>query len=164
MGPNPRQYLPELIYFGPSPSFLRKVTCLIGTFASTQPFGITDKTGMSVTPSQFDLLSKLVDVTTIRHKVLAQNVANVNTPGYHKLSVTFDETLAARLDQQGNKNLRLMQPEIVEDNSSPERFDGNNVEIDREMMRLNKNVLLNNALLQIISTKTAMMRRAVNGQ
>ena len=119
---------------------------------------------MAVTPSQFDLLSKLVDVTTLRHKVLAQNVANVNTPGYRKLAVSFDETLAARLDRSGDKNLRSLQPEIFEDDSSPERLDVNNVDIDREMMRLNKNVLLNNTLLQIISTKTAIMRRAVTGQ
>ncbi len=119
---------------------------------------------MAVTPSQFDLLSKLVDVTAIRHKVLAQNVANVNTPGYHKLAVSFDETLAARMSRHGDKHLRTLQPEIVEDPTGIERLDGNNVDIDREMMRLNKNVLLNNTLLQILSTKTAMMRRAVSGQ
>ena len=119
---------------------------------------------MAVTPSQFDLLSKLVDVTALRHKVLAQNVANVNTPGYRKLSVSFDETLAAQFDQHGDKRIRGMQPEIFEDDSSPDRLDGNNVDIDREMMRLNKNTLLNNTFLQIISSKAAMMRRAVNGQ
>lgn len=119
---------------------------------------------MSVTPSQFDLLSKLVDVTTMRHKVLSQNVANVNTPGYQKLSLSFDETLAARLDRQGNKSLHAIEPQVYADDSSPTRLDGNNVDIDREMMRLNKNVLLNNTLLQIISTKAAMMRRAVGGQ
>jgi flagellar basal-body rod protein FlgB len=119
---------------------------------------------MSVTPSQFDLLSKLVDVTTMRHKVLAQNVANVNTPGYQKLGLSFDETLAARMDREGNKNVHALKPEVYADDSTPARLDGNNVDIDREMMRLNKNVLLNNTLLQIISTKAAMMRRAVNGQ
>lgn len=118
---------------------------------------------MAVTPSQFDLLSKLIDVTAVRHQVLAQNVANVNTPGYRKLTVTFDETLAAKLDKQG-KGVRALQAGIVEDNSSPDRLDGNNVDIDREMMRLNKNTLFNNTLLQIVSTKAAMMRRAVNGQ
>ena len=119
---------------------------------------------MSVTPSQFDLLSKLVDVTALRHKVLAQNVANVNTPGYRKLSVSFDETLAAQLDHKGDNRIHALKPELVEDNSSPDRIDGNNVDIDKEMMRLNKNTLLNNTFLQIISTKAAMMRRAIGGQ
>ncbi|WP_010583806.1 flagellar basal body rod protein FlgB [Schlesneria paludicola] len=118
---------------------------------------------MAVTPSQFDLLAKMVDVTQMRHKVLAQNVANVNTPGYRKLDVSFDETLAARLDHDHDKRLTTLQPQVYVDNSSPERLDGNNVDIDREMMRLSKNTLLNNALLQIITTKTAIMRRSMNG-
>ena len=119
---------------------------------------------MAVTPSQFELLSKLIDVTAVRHKVLAQNVANVNTPGYRKLSVSFDETLAARLEHEGSRDVKNLQPAIYEDDSTPSRVDGNNVDIDREMMRLNKNVLLNNALLLIIGTKAGMMRRAISGQ
>ena len=37
------------------------------------------------------------------------------------------------------------------------------MDIDAEMMRLNKNTLLNNAYLQIVATKTAMMRNAITG-
>lgn len=119
---------------------------------------------MAVIPSQFDLLSKMVDVTVLRHKVLSQNVANVNTPGYHNLDVSFDEQLASHMKQHGDAGVSRLQPAIVEDTSSPARMDGNNVDIDREMMRLNKNTLLNNAYLQIVATKTAIMRRAISGQ
>lgn len=106
----------------------------------------------------------MVDVTVLRHKVLSQNVANVNTPGYHKLDVSFDQTLDRHLRDHGEQGLQALQPQIVEDTTSPERLDGNNVDIDSEMMRLNKNTLLNNTYLQIVATKTAMMRRAINGQ
>lgn len=119
---------------------------------------------MAVTPSQFDLLSKLVDVTVLRHKVLSQNVANVNTPGYHKLDVSFDEALGKHMSRHGDQGVASIEPRIVEDVSTPARLDGNNVDIDREMMRLNKNALLNNAYIQIIATKTAIMRRAISGQ
>lgn len=134
-----------------------------GTFVSTPPFSTTDTIGMSVTPSQFDLLSKMVDVTAARHKILSQNVANVDTPGYRRLSVSFDEMLAAKMDRHGDKTLKYVRPEVFEDETSPDRVDGNNVDIDREMMQINKNTLLNNTFLQVISTKTAMMRRAING-
>ncbi|MBS0201901.1 MAG: flagellar basal body rod protein FlgB [Planctomycetes bacterium] len=119
---------------------------------------------MAVTPSQFDLLSKMVDVTVLRHKLLSQNVANVNTPGYHKLDVSFDQSLTQHMERYGDQGISKLQPEIVEDTTSPARLDGNNVDIDREMMRLNKNTLLNNTYLQIVATKTAMMRRAISGQ
>lgn len=118
---------------------------------------------MSITPSQFDLLSKMVDVTAARHKVLSQNVANVDTPGYRRMSISFDEMLAARMDRHGDRSLKFMRPEVYEDDWSPDRVDGNNVDLDREMLMINKNTLLNNTLLQVIGTKTAMMRRAING-
>ena len=120
---------------------------------------------MAVTPSQFDLLAKLVDVSAFRHKVLAQNVANVNTPGYQRMNVTFDEVLARHVNQHGgDHSVERLQPEISEDQLAPARLDGNTVDIDNEMMRINKNTLLNNTYLQILSTKTAMMRRAIEGR
>jgi flagellar basal-body rod protein FlgB len=119
---------------------------------------------MAVTPSQFDLLSKVIDVTVLRHKVLSQNVANVNTPGYHKLDISFDDQLTEHMRHHGNQGIASLDPQIVEDTTTPARLDGNNVDIDREMMRLNKNTLLNNTYLQIVAAKTAMMRRAISGQ
>jgi flagellar basal-body rod protein FlgB len=119
---------------------------------------------MGVTPSQFDLLAKMVDVANLRHKVLAQNVANVNTSGYRRLDVQFDEALANQLAKHGPRTRENVSPEIIEDNTSPARLDGNNVTIDSEMMRINKNTLLNNTYLQILATKMAMMRRATEGR
>ena len=58
------------------------------------PAGTTDLTGMNVTPAQFDILAQLLDVSELRHRVLSQNIANVNTPGYHRLDVSFEDALA----------------------------------------------------------------------
>jgi flagellar basal-body rod protein FlgB len=119
---------------------------------------------MAVIPSQFDLLAKLTDVTQLRHQVLAQNVANVNTPGYRRLEVRFEEKLAEQLATRPDLPVPALRPEVVEDHSTPARLDGNNVEIDMEMMRLNKNTLLGNTYLQLLSTKLAMLKRAISGR
>lgn len=119
---------------------------------------------MAVIPSQFDLLAKLSDVTQLRHRVLAQNVSNVNTPGYRRLEVRFEDALAEHVNRHGNLPDRLQQPELIEDELTPARPDGNTVEIDLEMMRLNKNTLLGNTYLQLLATKLAMMKRAVSGR
>ncbi len=52
---------------------------------------------MTVTTCQIELLSKLLDVASMRHQVIAQNVANVNTPGYHGLDVSFEDAFARQL-------------------------------------------------------------------
>ncbi len=121
-------------------------------------------TSMAVIPSQFALLAKLTDVTQLRHQVLAQNVANVNTPGYRRKDVRFEDNLAEQLAAQPESFVKAMKPDVVEDQTTPTRPDGNNVEIDLEMMRLNKNTLLGNTYLQLLTTKLGMMKRAVNGR
>ena len=117
---------------------------------------------MAVIPSQFDLLAKLTDVTHLRHQVLAQNVAN--TPGYRRLDVRFEDSLAEQLASHPESSLKVMKPDVVEDQVTPTRPDGNNVEIDMEMMRLNKNTLLGNTYLQLMTTKLGMMKRAIGGR
>ena len=121
---------------------------------------------MSVTPSQFDLLAQLLDVATLRHRVIAQNVANVNTPGYRRLEVSFEDALARHLSDSGFGQLDLngIRPEIVQASGGIDRQDGNNVDIDSEMGRLQKNTLLFGVYSQVLSAKIAAMRAAITGR
>ena len=119
---------------------------------------------MSVTPSQFDLLARLLDASSLRHRVIAQNVANVNTPGYHRRDVSFEDALARELPQSGRTQVPDVQPVVVEKTDGFVRSDGNNVDIDAEMGRLSKNSLLYGAYSQILAAKIASMRAAISGR
>jgi flagellar basal-body rod protein FlgB len=119
---------------------------------------------MSVTPSQIDLISRLLDAASLRHQVIAQNVANVNTPGYHRLDVAFEELLEQELKANGATIEHRQQPRVIEALGGVVREDGNNVDIDVEMGRLNKNTMLYNVYAQILATKIAAMRSAITGR
>src|SRR5262245_11163433 len=98
---------------------------------------------MSVTPSQLDLLAQLLNAATLRHRVIAQNVANVNTPGYRRLEVSFEDALSRHLSSEPNNiDVSGIKPEIVQAHGGFDRFDGNNVDVDAEMGSLQKNTLL----------------------
>ena len=118
---------------------------------------------MGVTPSQFELLGSLLDAASLRHQVIAQNVANVNTPGYHRLDVSFEESLNRELLANANSDSVSQKPRIVEGASSVMRDDGNNVDIDAEMGRLTKNTMLFGVYSQILATRMAAMRSAIAG-
>ena len=109
-------------------------------------------------------MSRLLDVASLRHRVIAQNVANVNTPGYHALAVTFEDAFARALSWQGQEAAEQVQPQIVESADGPERADGNNVDIDVEMAALSKNTLLYRTFAQILSAHLAIQRSAITGQ
>lgn len=118
--------------------------------------------GTTVKPSQLQLLQRLLHGASLRQKVLSHNVANVNTPGYHRKSVSFEQQLSAlTADPEKHQNL---EPMIFETEGLPERADGNNVDIDREIGELNKNALLYQTYAQILASKMSMMRTAITGR
>ncbi len=126
---------------------------------------------MSVTPSQFDLLWKLLDASELRHRVISQNVANVNTPGYHRKDVSFEEELARHLAAaQSNgtatddAGIRDMKAKVFEVSGLTGRLDGNNVDIDQEVGQLQKNALLYETYSQVLASKLGMMRSAITGR
>ncbi len=42
-----------------------------------------------------NLLEKALAGSSLRHKVISNNIANINTPGYKRMEVSFEEELAA---------------------------------------------------------------------
>lgn len=110
---------------------------------------------MNPTGFGIDSLSQLLSAASLRHRVIAQNVANVNTPGYRRLEVTFGGELARASGTAG--------PKVVYADA-PARVDGNTVDIDREMNDLTKNALLYQAAAQIVTSRIASLRSAVSGR
>ncbi len=108
------------------------------------------------------VLTQLLDASALRHRVIAQNVANVNTPGYRRQTVSFESDLAKTLASSGTGDA-VVKPRVVTDDG-PERADGNTVDIDREMNDLGRNALVYQAATQIIASRVASMRSAISGR
>lgn len=122
------------------------------------------------------LLAKMLDKSALAQRVISSNVANVATPGYEKLGVSFDETLkeAVRMDSLSFKRTnpkhlpdpnwtRNIKPKVakVEDGY----WNGiNNVDIDREMVELAKNQLDFNMASKLLGQRFTQMRTAIRGR
>lgn len=111
-------------------------------------------------PQHADNLQRLMGAAQLRHRVLSQNLANLNTPGYKRLDVEFEAMLAESLRSTG-PDRPVPQPSVFEEEGLPVRADGNNVDVDREMAQLNKNSLAFQTYSQILSSQLDAMRRAV---
>ncbi|WP_437226282.1 flagellar basal body rod protein FlgB [Planctomicrobium sp. SH661] len=113
-------------------------------------------------PPQIDHLSQLMGAAQLRHGVISQNLANVNTPGYHRLDVQFEDLLAAHLKGGDKGATDVPRPVVVQEKGLNERSDGNNVDIDREIGQLNRNAMLFQTYSQIMSSQFDLMRRATS--
>jgi flagellar basal-body rod protein FlgB len=118
---------------------------------------------MDATTALSDVLPRLVEATTLRQRVIAMNVANVNTPGYRHLEVEFEGSLDQQLRRDDGRAAGL-RPRVAEGGGGVARADGNNVDIEAEMVRLTKNALLHTLYAQLQSGNMARMRSAITGR
>jgi flagellar basal-body rod protein FlgB len=112
------------------------------------------------------VLAKGLDFAGIRHKVIADNLANVETPGFTRSDVSFEAQLKSAL-ASGNpddavKSLEGLEPDVQPDVTSPSRPDGNNVSVDKEMAAMTENNLEYEALVQLMDLKFSMLRSAIS--
>jgi flagellar basal-body rod protein FlgB len=102
-----------------------------------------------------------------RQAALANNIANVDTPGFVRSDVDFQQTLASALDRAQRASARntdllaQLSTSPQKDFSSPARADGNNVSIDREMAEMSENALRFQAAGEALSARMRMLRTAM---
>ena len=120
-------------------------------------------------------LKRAVDVYARRHQVTAENIANIETPGYRGQRVKFEEMLsgeAMRLrgttTHEGHLPIGRRDPweteaEVVDSSSG---FDNgvNNVDIDTEMTDLATTDLSYRMATRLLSMRYSMLRGAIKGR
>ena len=113
----------------------------------------------------FQTLDLALGAAGKRQEVLANNLANVNTPGYKRLDVEFDGMLAKAVDaaRAGDKSaLQAMRPGVTTDDSVADRADGNSVDVDQEMAFLAENNIRYNALVQLSQKKLETLKYVIS--
>jgi flagellar basal-body rod protein FlgB len=120
-------------------------------------------------------LKKALDVYAARHRVVADNIANVETAGYRARELRFEdyragETLrrqGARTDP-GHLHLGRRRLDAVEGQPAYAASDYdngvNNVDIDREMTDLATNDLAYRLATRLLSMKYQNLRSAIRGR
>lgn len=94
------------------------------------------------------LLVKAMSVAQDNHRIIANNIANADTPRYNPVQLDFQATLRNALEARGRNSLRSTRPRrLGASRSRPEinklvtisKNDYNKVDLDREMANLSKN-------------------------
>lgn len=117
----------------------------------------------------YNLIKKGLDVSSFRGKVIANNMANINTAGYKKFTVSFEDTLKDTTKEMSDKgyvekeNVNLGSATVEKDTSSSMRADGNNVDLDVEKANQAANTLLYNALITQANNKLNMTKYVITG-
>ncbi len=132
------------------------------------------------------IINKAMDTAILRNDVIANNIANVDTPKFKRSEVVFEENMKRLLEgdietdsgklsvtnerhiqiKSGNEGQTIenFQPETRVLKELSFRNDENNVDIDTEMAKFTKNKINYDALGQSMSNEIKLLRMAITGR
>ena len=107
-------------------------------------------------------VERYMDLLSVRQKLVASNIANVDTPGYHTKDINFQQefqnALNAATSQTGASG-----PETIEVSGLYAKNDGNNVSVDRESRELSENALRFSLASKLARSELKQVRMALEG-
>jgi len=117
--------------------------------------------------SNYLAAKRMLDVTVLRHDAIASNLANVETPNYKRLDVSpsFESQLKQAVASKDPEQIAGIQPELTVDNQAVSgRSDGNTVQLETEMLKLNQNMVEHALEVQLVTNRLSTMRLAITGR
>jgi flagellar basal-body rod protein FlgB len=92
-----------------------------------------------------------------RQHVVADNLANVETPGYTAKTVSFEDSLRNAMASGRPQDTAIA---VLPSDAAP-NINGNNVQIDNETMTLEQNGLQYQLMVEALNAKFGLLRDAI---
>jgi flagellar basal-body rod protein FlgB len=118
------------------------------------------------------LIEQTVRFSAAREKLIAENVANISTPGYQQkdLSVDkFQKVLRERVEERDQSPMGSVQfDDVMGEATNPARnilfHDRNNRSVEQLMSEGAKNALLHNTMIELLRKQISQIEMALKGQ
>lgn len=129
---------------------------------------------MKLFSDTFSAIENALNYSSLKQKVISQNIANVDTPNYKAKDVSFKETFqrAVNGSLEANKNdarhfdfkdrPSSAQSVVIQKNVSYNN-NGNSVDLDKEMSDLAANQIYYNAMVERMSGKFSSLQNVIRG-
>ena len=121
------------------------------------------------------VLKNGLDFQSARNLMISTNVSNMETPDFKAHDINFEQQLREFIKSGGqiqmkstnnkhfgpsNDGIKSMEPEPFQLND-PEKSNGNNVNVDKEMGKLAENQIMYTAFIQLMMKRGSTVRSAV---
>jgi len=109
------------------------------------------------------LLETGIKAEGLRQNTIASNIANIETPGYRRLDVNFEDLLDKAMHASDGMDSEEIEPEIYQPQTTPLKSNGNDVILEAEIGEMLKNSLRHTAYVRLLHKKFAQMETAIGG-
>lgn len=119
-----------------------------------------------------NVLDRAADASWTRNTVIANNIANADTPGYKRKDVQFEAYLTSALAGGDNLDQDIQNLDLstinantyIDESTLSYRIDGNNVDINTESAYLAQNQIRYYTLLDSMSQEFSRLSSAINAK
>jgi flagellar basal-body rod protein FlgB len=119
--------------------------------------------------SYIDFIEKNMDISALKRNVTSDNIANFNTPNFKANKVSFDHVFETRqsssIKTTDDKHIfgvtNQGKPIVYQDVGTKERVDGNNVDLNLEMIEMIKNNSTYSKAVQAMNKELLLNKMAI---
>jgi flagellar basal-body rod protein FlgB len=110
--------------------------------------------------------NKALDAVVLREGAIANNIANLETPGYKRvdLAPSFQAELERATAARDPEQIAALNPSLAVDTTAASSLDGNSVHLENELMQMNQNSLTHSLETQLVSGMLSRMQMAITGK
>jgi len=119
---------------------------------------------MPTSPRITDLIEAGLNAAGARSKAIANNIANLNTPGYRRTAVQFEDLLADALEDGRPASLGEVQPELFQPMNTPVDERGNDVNLDTEVGEMIRNGSMYKTYVRLLNKMYRQVELAIRGE
>jgi flagellar basal-body rod protein FlgB len=128
---------------------------------------------MKIDDKTVQALAAAIKFREMRQELITSNLANAETPDYKAKVLDFEQALANAVDTE-NKNtmnsnnekhfavggggFSMLTPQIYDDPNGDPGLDGNTVDPEKEIVKMNDNEIMYEAAVQLLNKKIAMKK------
>ena len=123
-------------------------------------------------------VEKSLDANMLRSKAIANNIANVDVPGYQRVEVSFEDDLKKALDRTklkgtrtnknhldiGRRNIEKINPKSYRPVDPTQPSGVNNVDIDIENAKMAENQIIFNYAVKFANSRFTAVQNSIKGR
>ena len=110
---------------------------------------------------------KMLDATALQQEAIASNLSNIEKPGYKRLDVdaSFMNELRSAIGGKDIEQILSLKPSLTVDSTAVSNTkDGNTVQLEKEMLKMNQNSVAHAVETQLVTGQLLRLRLAITGR
>jgi flagellar basal-body rod protein FlgB len=117
---------------------------------------------MAVKPTIIEYLEAGIKGAGIRQATIANNIANIGTPGYRRLAVDFEKRLASAMAEGKSLDVEEFSKDVMSPKDTPVDAAGNDVSLEMEIGEMVHNTGMQKTYLRLLARTYRKMESAMS--